>query len=163
MSSQKFIGRNRAPRVQIEYDVELYGAQKKIQLPFVMGVMADLSGNPTEPLPQASEAASEDIPAAEATLAAPAPPPARNAAFQQLREQLAAPQSSDYYLAWTWCSACCPQGPDYCGQIGVAEGSSPDEAGYGAAQMCVANGGYADTCSANVQYLSASDLAELGY
>lgn len=50
-SSQKFIARNRAPRVQIEYDVELYGAQKKVQLPFVMGVLADLSGNPAEPLP----------------------------------------------------------------------------------------------------------------
>jgi type VI secretion system protein ImpB len=50
MSSQKFIARNRAPRVQIEYDVELYGAQKKVQLPFVMGVMSDLSGNPKEPL-----------------------------------------------------------------------------------------------------------------
>ena len=37
-SSQKFIARNRAPRVQIEYDVELYGAQKKVQIPFVMGV-----------------------------------------------------------------------------------------------------------------------------
>jgi type VI secretion system protein ImpB len=49
-SSQKFIARNRAPRVQIEYDVELYGAQKKVQLPFVMGVLADLSGNPTDPL-----------------------------------------------------------------------------------------------------------------
>jgi type VI secretion system protein ImpB len=45
MSGQKFIARNRAPRVQIEYDVELYGAEKKVQLPFVMGVMADLSGN----------------------------------------------------------------------------------------------------------------------
>ena len=54
-SSQKFIARNRAPRVQIEYDVELYGAEKKIQLPFVMGVMADLSGNPTEPLPPVAE------------------------------------------------------------------------------------------------------------
>jgi type VI secretion system protein ImpB len=54
-SSQKFIARNRAPRVQIEYDVELYGAQKKVQLPFVMGVMSDLSGNPAEPLPQVSE------------------------------------------------------------------------------------------------------------
>ena len=49
-SSQKFIARNRAPRVQIEYDVEVYGAEKKIQLPFVMGVMADLSGNPEEAL-----------------------------------------------------------------------------------------------------------------
>ena len=43
-NSQKFIARNRAPRVQIEYDVELYGAEKKVQLPFVMGVMSDLSG-----------------------------------------------------------------------------------------------------------------------
>ncbi len=49
-SSQKFIARNRAPRVQIEYDVELYGAEKKVQLPFVMGVLADLSGKPEEPL-----------------------------------------------------------------------------------------------------------------
>lgn len=49
-SSQKFIARNRAPRVQIEYDVELYGAEKKVQLPFVMGVMSDLSGKPVEPL-----------------------------------------------------------------------------------------------------------------
>jgi type VI secretion system protein ImpB len=49
-SSQKFIARNRAPRVQIEYDVELYGAQKKIQIPFVMGVVSDLSGDSKEPL-----------------------------------------------------------------------------------------------------------------
>ena len=54
-SSQKFIGRNRAPRVQIEYEVEKYGAEEKIQLPFVMGVMADLSGNPEEPLPPVAE------------------------------------------------------------------------------------------------------------
>jgi type VI secretion system protein ImpB len=49
-SSQKFVARNRAPRVQIEYDVELYGAQKKVQLPFIMGVLADLSGKPSDPL-----------------------------------------------------------------------------------------------------------------
>jgi type VI secretion system protein ImpB len=55
VSSQKFIARNRAPRVQIEYDVELYGAEKKIQLPFVMGVMSDLSGQPEEPLPPVAE------------------------------------------------------------------------------------------------------------
>ena len=48
-SGQKFIARNRAPRVQIEYDVEIYGAERKIQLPFVMGVMADLVGKPLEP------------------------------------------------------------------------------------------------------------------
>jgi type VI secretion system protein ImpB len=49
-SSQKNIARNRAPRVQIEYDVETNGAQKKIQLPFVMGVLSDLSGKPVDPL-----------------------------------------------------------------------------------------------------------------
>jgi type VI secretion system protein ImpB len=54
-SSQKFIARNRAPRVQIEYELELYGSEKKVQLPFVMGVMADLSGKPLEPLPDVSE------------------------------------------------------------------------------------------------------------
>ncbi|WP_263143411.1 type VI secretion system contractile sheath small subunit [Pseudomonas sp. RIT-PI-AD] len=54
-SSQKFIGRNRAPRVQIEYDVELYGSDKKVQLPFVMGVMADLAGKPKESMPAVSD------------------------------------------------------------------------------------------------------------
>lgn len=50
-SSQKFLGRNRPPRVQIEYDLELYGAEKKVQIPFVMGVMADLTGNVTDDPP----------------------------------------------------------------------------------------------------------------
>ena len=54
-SSQKFVARNRAPRVQIEYDVEVYGAQKKVELPFVMGVMADLSGKPADPLAPVDE------------------------------------------------------------------------------------------------------------
>lgn len=43
-SKQKVIGRNRTPRVQIEYDVERYGSSTTIELPFVMGVMADLAG-----------------------------------------------------------------------------------------------------------------------
>jgi type VI secretion system protein ImpB len=48
-SRQKFIARNRAPRVQIEYDVEVYGSEKKVQIPFVMGVMADLTGKNDSP------------------------------------------------------------------------------------------------------------------
>lgn len=44
-SSQKFIKRNRPPRVQIEYDVEVFGSEKKVQLPFVMGILSDLSGD----------------------------------------------------------------------------------------------------------------------
>ncbi len=58
-SSQKDIPRK--PRVQIEYDVELYGAEKKMNLPFVMGVMADLSGNPEEPLPSPDEREFQEI------------------------------------------------------------------------------------------------------
>ena len=53
--SQKFISRNRAPRVQIEYDVELYGAEKKVQLPFVMGVMSDLAGKSEAPQPAVAD------------------------------------------------------------------------------------------------------------
>jgi len=41
---QKFIRRNRAPRVHIEYEVQTYGSVEKISLPFVMGVLSDLSG-----------------------------------------------------------------------------------------------------------------------
>src|SRR5918996_655569 len=54
-SGQKFIARNRAPRVQIEYDVETYGAEKKVQLPFVMGILADLAGKSKEPQPSLAE------------------------------------------------------------------------------------------------------------
>lgn len=43
-SGQKFIKRNRPPRVQISYE-DPYDSQKQIELPFVMAVMADLSGN----------------------------------------------------------------------------------------------------------------------
>jgi type VI secretion system protein ImpB len=60
-SSQKFIARNRAPRVQIEYDVEVYGSEKKIELPFVMGVLADLSGKSSQALPVVAERKFLDI------------------------------------------------------------------------------------------------------
>lgn len=58
---QKNIARNRAPRVQIEYDTEQYGAEKKVELPFVMGVLADLSGKPKEPLPSVAERTFKEI------------------------------------------------------------------------------------------------------
>jgi type VI secretion system protein ImpB len=60
-SGQKFIARNRSPRVQIEYDVELYGSKKKVQLPFVMGVLSDLSGKPAEPLPNVADRKFTDV------------------------------------------------------------------------------------------------------
>src|SRR5205814_884911 len=49
-SMQHKLDRVRRPRVQITYDVETNGAMQKVELPFVVGVMADLSGKPKEPL-----------------------------------------------------------------------------------------------------------------
>jgi hypothetical protein len=114
------------------------------------------------PTPAATGEPLVDDPDAEP---APVAALANNSAFAEMREQLAAPQSqaAGYYLAWTWCSTCCPQGPDYCPQVGLGEGPTPDEAGYYAAEMCIRNGGVPQTCSANVQYLSADDLAQMGY
>jgi type VI secretion system protein ImpB len=43
-SGQRFIKENRAPRVHIEYEVETFGSMQKVELPFVMGIMSDLSG-----------------------------------------------------------------------------------------------------------------------
>jgi type VI secretion system protein ImpB len=54
-SLQKKIGRVRPPRVQITYDVETNGAIEKKELPFVAGVLADLSGDPATPLPAVKE------------------------------------------------------------------------------------------------------------
>ena len=52
---QKFIRRNRAPRVHIEYEVATYGSVEKISLPFVMGVLADLSGKSEKEKKEMSE------------------------------------------------------------------------------------------------------------
>ena len=54
-SGQKFIARNRSPRVQIEYDVEIYGVEKKVELPFVMGVFSDLAGKSKIELPNIND------------------------------------------------------------------------------------------------------------
>lgn len=54
-SSQKFIKRNRPPRVQIEYETETYGARESTELPFVMGVFADLAGDSAATLPEIDE------------------------------------------------------------------------------------------------------------
>lgn len=54
-STQHKLDRVRAPRVHITYDVETGGAIEMKELPFVMGVLADLSGQPVEPLPKLKE------------------------------------------------------------------------------------------------------------
>jgi type VI secretion system protein ImpB len=50
-SLQKKVGRVRPPRVQITYDVQVGDAIEKREIPFVVGVLADLSGMPEKPLP----------------------------------------------------------------------------------------------------------------
>lgn len=54
-SLQKWVGRNRPPRVQITYDVEIGDAIEKKELPLVVGLLADLSGQPATPLPKFKE------------------------------------------------------------------------------------------------------------
>lgn len=54
-STQHKLDRVRAPRVHITYDVETGGAIEMKELPFVMGVLSDLSGQPTDPLPKLKE------------------------------------------------------------------------------------------------------------
>lgn len=54
-SLQKWVGRNRPPRVQITYDVEIGDAVEKKELPLVVGLLADLSGQPLNPLPKLKE------------------------------------------------------------------------------------------------------------
>lgn len=53
-SLQKKVGRVRPPRVHITYDVQVGDAIEKRDLPFVVGVLADLSGMPEKPLPPVS-------------------------------------------------------------------------------------------------------------
>ncbi|KUE88462.1 type VI secretion protein [Cupriavidus necator] len=54
-SLQKWVGRNRPPRVQISYDVEVGDAVEKRELPMVVGLLADLSGQPAVPPPKLKE------------------------------------------------------------------------------------------------------------
>jgi len=60
-SSQKFIKRNRAPRVQIEYEVDIGGAQTKVNLPMVFGVFSDLSGDNNPNLPAVADRNFQEI------------------------------------------------------------------------------------------------------
>ena len=54
-STQKKLERVRPPRVQISYDVETGGAIELKELPFVMGVLGDFTGQPAEPLAKLKE------------------------------------------------------------------------------------------------------------
>lgn len=60
-STQHKLDRVRRPRVHLTYDVEVGGAIEMKELPFVMGVLADLSGQPDEPLPKLKDRAFVEI------------------------------------------------------------------------------------------------------
>jgi type VI secretion system protein ImpB len=60
-SMQHKLSRTRKPRVHITYDVEIGDAIKMMELPFVVGVLSDLSGDPEEPLPKLKERKFVDI------------------------------------------------------------------------------------------------------
>lgn len=145
----------------IYYMKDVEGAR----MPDPVATASPVAGASPAVTPTAAATAGEQLASGEAVAPAPVSALENNAAFAGVREELAAPQSQagNFYLAWTWCSACCPQGPDYCQQVGIGQDPNPDNAAYYAAEMCIRNGGVADTCQANVQYLSAEDLAEMGF
>jgi type VI secretion system protein ImpB len=60
-STQHKLDRVRKPRVHLTYDVELNGAIQQKELPFVVGVLADLSGKPEEPLPRLKDRAFAEV------------------------------------------------------------------------------------------------------
>jgi type VI secretion system protein ImpB len=60
-STQHKLDRVRSPRVHITYDVDTGGAIEMKELPFVMGVLGDLTGQPTEPLPKLKERKFVDV------------------------------------------------------------------------------------------------------
>src|SRR6185437_2571505 len=60
-STQHKLDRVRPPRVQITYDVEIGGAIEVKELPFVMGVMGDFTGQPTEPLAKVKDRKFVDV------------------------------------------------------------------------------------------------------
>lgn len=60
-STQKKLGRVRPPRVQIEYSVETGGAIEKKEIPFVMAVLSDFSGNSAEPLARLTDRKFVDV------------------------------------------------------------------------------------------------------
>ena len=146
----------------IYYMKDVEGARAPEPRPSATASEVADGGQPT-PTPTPVATPGEQLASGEEVAPAPVSALENNAAFSGMRRELAAPQSSNFYLAWTWCSACCPQGPDYCQQVGLGQGQTPDDAAYYAAEMCIRNGGVPDTCQANVQYLSADDLAEMGF
>jgi hypothetical protein len=108
---------------------------------------------------QEEERRAVDPPREEASAAPEQPPATATPAIERLAAPVATPsvQSIGYYQAWTYCSACCPAGPEFCEQIGFGEGTSVQQASAAAIEQCAANGGIPQTCAGNVQLYSGDE------
>jgi hypothetical protein len=82
-----------------------------------------------------------------------APPPVDKGSSLSVAQQPVAEQVG-YHQAWTYCSACCPDGPEFCPQVGFGEGLTSRGASDRAIAQCVANNGYRQYCEANVRVIA---------
>ena len=104
-STQHVLSRVRPPRVQITYDVEIGGAIEKKELPFIVGIMADLSGKPAAALPKVKDRKfveidrdnfNEVLASAKPRLALRVPNRLRPEAGEQLNVELSFRQIDDF-------------------------------------------------------------------
>ena len=104
------------------------------------------------PDPTATPVGYSDRPAAEPVQ--PAPPPSLfedNTPDPELLGQ-------GYHFAWTYCSACCPEGPDACPHTSWGIGANAEQAATTAILYCAGSGGSEQSCRANVEVLSEDEL-----
>jgi hypothetical protein len=133
---------------------------------FVIGLlfiysMSDSAETKPEPVPTPTETATPGPPPDPGQVDPFAPPPVEKGGLsvsqQQVQQQPFAMEQVGQYYAWTYCSACCPQGPDYCEQVGVGIGPTSQIASARAIEQCVDNRGIPQTCAANVQFFSGNE------
>lgn len=115
-----------------------------------------------QPTEEESSPATPELSAADEQSSALPPPPtgpatqpgpaARNPLSADMRGQ-------GYHFAWTYCSTCCPQGPDACPHTAWGAGATAEQAAATAVLYCSASGGYEQSCRANVQFVSEEELA----
>lgn len=103
------------------------------------------------PLPQ-GDAGMTQVTRTDAQEAPPPAPPMQN-------QPDAAAIESGAHLAWTYCSVCCPEGPDTCPHTSWGVAPSAEQAAATAIFYCTGSGGTEQSCRANVQLVSEDELA----
>ena len=112
--------------------------------------------DPPTPVPEPSPIAAETE-ALEQTRPPPQEPPPATPGTQNPLD--AALLGHGYHFAWTYCSTCCPAGPETCPHTSWGAGTSAEQAAATAILYCVGSGGYEQSCRANVQFVSEEQLA----